>query len=206
VEYLSNGIDVGMIAPKLSYAPTGRVLHAGRLGHEKNVDVVLRAFARLLETLPDYTLDIVGDGPARPNLVRLIRSLGIGQNVRMRGFMDRSSLARAYRDYDAFVTASTIETQGIVLLEAMAAGLPVVGVDALAIPEIVRDGRSGRIVAPGDEAGIATALAEVLGDQEARARMGAAGREDVQPHLLPAVVDHLEELYGQVLEARKQSR
>lgn len=205
VEYLSNGIDVGMVSPKLSYAPTGRILHAGRLGHEKNIDVVVRAFALLAERLPGYTLDIVGDGPARLNLQRLASSLGIAERVRMRGFMDRPSLAKAYRDYDAFVTASTIETQGIVLLEAMAAGLPVVGVDALAIPEIVRNGRSGIVTPPGDEQAIAEALEQLLASEEMRSRMGAAGREDVRQHALPAVVDRLESLYEQVLEAR-QSR
>lgn len=203
VEYLSNGLDVNLIAPKLSYAPSGKILHAGRLGFEKNVDVVLRAFAGLLEQAPEYTLDIVGDGPARPTLQRLAKSLGIGDRVRMRGFMDRPTLARSYRDYDAFVTASTIETQGIVLLEAMAAGLPVVGVDALAVPELVRDGRSGIVVPPGDEEAIARALARLLNDEEMRSRMGAAGREDVQPHALPAIVGRLENLYQQAIELRR---
>ncbi len=71
--------------------------------------------------------------------------------------MDRHALGRTYGDYDAFVTASTIETQGIVLLEAMAAGLPIVGVRALAIPELVIDGRDGLLVEPGDERALADA-------------------------------------------------
>lgn len=205
VEYLSNGIDTAMIAPKLSYAPTHRLLHAGRLGHEKNIDVVVRAFARLVDRRPEYTLDIIGDGPARQNLQRLASTLGVEDKVRMRGFMDRSALARVYRDYDAFVTASTIETQGIVLLEAMAAGLPVVGVDALAVPELVHHGRAGLIVEPGDVEGIAVSLERLVADEALRSTMGAAGREDVQPHALPAVIDRLEALYNGVLEASRRS-
>lgn len=203
VEHLSNGLDVALIAPKLSYASTGRLLHAGRLGHEKNIDVAVRAFARLNESVPGYTLDIIGDGPARQTLQRLSVALGVSDKVRMRGFMDRATLARTYREYDAFVTASTIETQGIVLLEALAAGLPVVGVEALAVPELVRNGRSGLLVRPGDEEGMAATLGRLLADEDMRARMGAAGREDVLAHALPAVVDRLESLYMRVVEARR---
>jgi len=199
VVHLSNGIDTSIIRPKESYAPTGRLLHAGRLGHEKNVDVVLKAFARLLEDHPGFTLDILGDGPARESLVRLAERLGISGSVRMGGFIDRRALGRVYRNFDAFVTASTIETQGIVLLEAMAAGLPVVGVRALAIPELVIDGRDGLLVEPGDVEELAEALSRVMSDQEMRARMGAAGMADVKAHELPAVVTRLEELYERVL-------
>jgi glycosyltransferase involved in cell wall biosynthesis len=204
VEFLSNGLDLSLVAPKLSYGPTGRILHAGRLGHEKNVDVVVRAFAAMSERLPGYTLDIVGDGPARKSLQRLIDSLGLSESVHLRGFMDRTALGKAYREYDAFVTASTIETQGIVLLEAMAAGLPVIGVNALAIPEIVRHQRAGLIVEPGDSEAMAEALLELLPDEAMRSRMGAAGREDVQEHALPAVVDRLEELYAEVVAASRR--
>jgi glycosyltransferase involved in cell wall biosynthesis len=202
VEYLSNGIDMSLVRPKDSYESTGRLLHAGRLGHEKNVDVVVKAFARLACANSGCTLDIIGDGPAREGLVRLAERLGLADRVRMPGFIDRHTLGRVYRDYDAFVTASTIETQGIVLLEAMSAGLPVVGVNALAIPELVRDGRDGIIVDPGDEAALADAMGRVLEDADLRADFGAACREDVRPHALETVVTRLEELYSDVLEAR----
>ena len=202
VEYLSNGIDTSIVVPKDSYAPTKRLLHAGRLGHEKNVEQVLQAFALLLEHEPDYTLDIVGDGPAREHLDRVAARLGISARVRMRGFMDRAALGRIYRSYDAFVTASTIETQGIVLLEAMSAGLPIVAVRALAVPEIVGEGRSGLLVEPGDIAGLAATLGTVLGDRALREAMGAAGREDVLQHALPAVVARLEELYGVAMASK----
>lgn len=202
VEYLSNGIDTSIVAQKSSYAPTKRILHAGRLGHEKNVDQILQAFALLLEDQPDYTLDIVGDGPAREHLERVATRLGIADRVRMRGFMDRTALGRIYQSYDAFVTASTIETQGIVLLEAMSAGLPIVAVRALAVPEIVGDGRAGLLVEPGDRAGLAAALGMVLGDQALREAMGAAGKEDVLQHALPTVVTRLEELYGMAVASK----
>ncbi|MBN2247286.1 MAG: glycosyltransferase [Coriobacteriia bacterium] len=202
VEYLSNGIDTSIVTPKDTYAPTKQLLHAGRLGHEKNVDQVLQAFALLLEREPDYTLDIVGDGPAREHLERVAARLGIGAKVKMRGFVDRAALGRIYRSYDAFVTASTIETQGIVLLEAMSAGLPIVAVRALAVPEIVGEGRAGLLVEPGDIPGLADALVRVVGDQALREEMGAAGREDVHEHALSEIVVRLEELYGVAVASR----
>lgn len=199
VEHLSNGIDLSIVRPKGSYKATGRLLHAGRLGYEKNIDVVVKAFALLLERHPGYTLDIIGDGPARESLERLAERLGIAESVRMRGFLDRHALGRTYRDYDAFVTASTIETQGIVLLEAMAAGLPIVGVRALAIPELVIEDRDGLLVESGDERAMADALDRLVTDEALRARLGEAGRADVKPHALESVVTRLEELYARVL-------
>jgi glycosyltransferase involved in cell wall biosynthesis len=206
VEYLSNGIDSTIVAPKSSYAPTGKLLHAGRLGHEKNVDVVLQAFALLLERQPGLTLDIVGDGPAREHLERVAARLGIAERVRMRGFMDRPALGRIYREYDAFVTASTIETQGIVLLEAMSAGLPIAAVRALAIPELVEDGRTGLLVEPGDAPALAAVMDRLVADGALRNALGAAGREEVRQHALPSVVSRLEELYGRVLAERAGDR
>lgn len=201
VDHLSNGIDLTLVRVKESYARTGRIVHAGRLGHEKNVDVVIKAFARALAHGLDATLDVVGDGSARESLERLAARLSIVDRVRFLGFVARDDLVQRYREYDAFVTASTIETQGIVLLEAMAAGLPVVGVRALAIPELVRTGRSGIVVAPGDVQSFARAIERLAGDETLRTRMGLAAREDVQRHEVGRVVSELEELYRQTAAA-----
>ncbi len=199
VEYLSNGIDLGLMAVKSDYARTGRLLHAGRLGQEKHVEVVVDAFAEIAGRQPDATLDIVGDGPARESLERQVERLGLRGRVRFPGFMERGALASIYRDYDAFVTASTIETQGIVLLESMAAGLPVIGADALAIPELVRDGRDGIVVPPGDVTAFAGAMEQLLGDGELRERYGRACAEDAREHSLDGVVERLEGVYAEVL-------
>jgi len=205
VDYLSNGLDLSLVRPKEEWEPRGRVLHAGRLGYEKNVDVVVQAFARSAEKLPGLELHIAGDGPARETLERLAERLGVGERVRFLGFMDREALAGAYRDYDVFLTASTIETQGIVLLEAMAAGLPVLGVRALAIPEIVRNGRDGAIVPAYDVQAMAEKLVELASDSERRERLGRQCIADVRAHDLPVVVDALEDVYRQAI-ARHAAR
>lgn len=196
VNHISNGIDLDIVSVKESYERTGRILHAGRLGTEKNVDVVIKAFARIAPTVSDATLDIAGDGPARKGLEHLADKLGLSERIRFLGFMGRSQLAGTYREYDCFVTASTIETQGIVLLEAMAAGLPVAGVRALAIPEIVRTGRDGIIVPAFDEQALSRAMERLLAEQPLRERFGHACIADVQAHALERVVDDVERLYA----------
>ncbi|MDO9556113.1 MAG: glycosyltransferase [Coriobacteriia bacterium] len=202
VDYLSNGLDLSLVVPKESWEPRRRMLHAGRLGFEKNVDVVIKAFARIRADIPGWELHIAGDGPARESLERLSERLGMQDVVHFLGFVDRSTLAASYRDYDLFVTASTIETQGIVLLEAMATGLPVIGVRALAIPELVRAGRNGIIVPPGDVQGIAEAMHRLTFDDALRERFGRTSRQDVARHDLAAVVTQLETLYQQTIAAR----
>jgi glycosyltransferase involved in cell wall biosynthesis len=202
VDYMSNGLDLSLIAPKESWEPRRRMLHAGRLGFEKNVDVVIKAFARITAELPGWELHIAGDGPARESLERLAERLELQDSVRFLGFSDRATLVSSYRDYDIFVTASTIETQGIVLLESMAAGLPVIGVRALAIPELVRAGRNGIIVAPGDVQSMAEAMRRLANDDGLRERFGHASRADVARHELAAVVTQLETLYRQTIAAR----
>ena len=195
VDHVSNGIDLSLITVKTSYERTGRVLHAGRLGKEKNVDVLIKAFARIAETHPDMSLDIAGDGPARESLERLVVQLGLEKQVCFLGFVKRASLATMYGEYDCFATASTIETQGIVLLEAMAAGLPVVGVRALAIPEIVRSGRDGIVVPPFDVQALARAIERIVTEEPLRRRFGEACRVDVRSHDLNIVVAEIERLY-----------
>ena len=202
VDHLSNGLDLSLVTPKDSWAPAGRMLHAGRLGFEKNVDIVIQAFARVSAEFPGWELHIAGDGPARESLERLAGRLDLQGRVRFLGFVDRGTLASSYRDYDVFVTASTIETQGIVLLEAMAAGLPVIGVRALAIPELVRSGRNGVIVPPGDIQGMSEAMRRFAGDDALRERFGTSSRADVAHHDLAGVVTRLEALYTQTIAAR----
>jgi len=120
--------------------------------------------------------------------------------VRWEGFVSREHLADSYRAADIYATASTIETQGLVVLEAMASGTPVVGVDALAVPEMARDGRDGIIVPPYDPEAMAAALARLADDDDLRERMGRACIDDVRAHELSAAVDRLERTYENLLD------
>ncbi len=119
------------------------LLHVGRLSREKRLDVVLRALAGLSKREPDLRLLVVGKGPAEVDCRDLARRLGISDKVVFAGFLPAEELPVAYASSDAFVIASAFETQGLVVLEALASGLPVIGARYRAIPEFVHEGKNG---------------------------------------------------------------
>jgi 1,2-diacylglycerol 3-alpha-glucosyltransferase len=138
------------------------LLYVGRVAHEKNIGFLLRMFARLRLRRPDATFVIAGEGPAREGLARLARELGIAGSVRFIGYLDRrTDLPNCYAAGDAFVFASRTETQGLVLLEAMAQGTPVVSTAELGTRSILTPG-CGAFVVPEDEERFAATVAEVL--------------------------------------------
>jgi len=151
------------------------VLHIGRLDIDKNVDIAIRAAARSMVG-NDAHLLVVGDGTEKTRLMKMCRGLGIGERSHFPGYISsRRELADVYRMATVFVTASEIETQGIVLLEAAACGLPIVAVNATCIPEIIKDGSNGFLVTPGDVDGMATCLRKLLSNQGNVERMGKEG-------------------------------
>ncbi|MBI3395473.1 MAG: glycosyltransferase, partial [Spirochaetia bacterium] len=157
IEVVSNGMDLasfrGEVREAANDAP--RILHVGRISFEKNCEVILKAFALILEKKPGATMTIVGDGPALTSLKIEARALGIEAHVDFPGFVKPADLPSLYPKYDLFMTASTMETQGLVVLEAMACGLPCVGVDSFALPELIQHDRNGFIVEPYDHMAMA---------------------------------------------------
>jgi phosphatidylinositol alpha 1,6-mannosyltransferase len=178
--------------------PVPTVLFVGRLDQEKRVDELIKAFAALPGTLPGR-LEIVGDGARRAEWTALADGLGIADRVRFRGFVSEQELLEAYAGADLFCMPGVAELQSLVTLEAMAAGLPVVAADAMALPHLVRPGRNGFLYTPGNVDELATRLAALLGDAATRRRMGAASREIVAAHAIDATLDRFEGIYGRVL-------
>ncbi len=152
------------------------LLYVGRVAHEKNIDFLMRMFQRLSARRPDVLFVIAGEGPAREHLAKLARSLRIGQDVRFIGYLDRDrELPDCYAAGDVFVFASRTETQGLVLLEAMAQGTPVVSTAELGTRSILAGG-CGAFVVPEDEDVFATACENALAlppDDPRRARLRA---------------------------------
>ena len=145
----------------------------GRLIEQKDHATLLRAFALVHASLPEARLAILGGGPLEGETRRLVAELGLEDAVTLPGRTDiRDWLERA----DVFVHSSRWEGFGIVLLEAMLAGLPVVATRVSAVPEVVADGETGLLVEPGDHVGLARHLESLLTDRERAAALGAAGR------------------------------
>lgn len=199
VTVLSNGMDLSEFRARRNRSrPTGppRLLHVGRISYEKNCEVVIRAFALILERRPDCLLDIVGDGPAIRSLKKEAQRLGLKERVRFLGFRPREELPDLYPAYDLFLTASTMETQGLVILEALGCGLPCIGVDAYALPELIRHGENGFICRPFDHREMARRSLQLIEDRRLHARCSAAARRMVKKHDIRIWVDRLEEIYG----------
>jgi phosphatidylinositol alpha 1,6-mannosyltransferase len=164
-------------------------------------DQLLRAFARLPAAL-GARLEVVGMGSLRPALAGLATTLGVGASVRFLGAVDDDPLLAAYARADVFVMPGTAELQSLATLEAMAAGLPVVAADAMALPHLVRPGVNGRLYAPGDVAALADDLTALLADPVLRARLGRAGRTIAETHALGATVAAFEDRYARLAATR----
>jgi 1,2-diacylglycerol 3-alpha-glucosyltransferase len=137
-------------------------LYVGRVAYEKNIDFLMRTFVRVRAQRPDALFVIAGEGPAREHLTKLSRTLGIAESVRFIGYLDRQTdLPDCYAAGDAFVFASRTETQGLVLLEAMAQGTPVVSTAELGTRSILTPGCGAFVVAE-EESTFAGAVIEAI--------------------------------------------
>ena len=169
----------------------------GRLIEQKDHATLLRAFALVHASLPEARLAILGGGPLEGETRRLVAELGLEDAVTLPGRTDiRDWLERA----DVFVHSSRWEGFGIVLLEAMLAGLPVVATRVSAVPEVVADGETGLLVEPGDHVGLARHLESLFADRERAAALGAAGRRRALTEFSVArMADRTLALYDEVL-------
>jgi len=170
------------------------VLYAGRLAREKNLGLLFGAFRRVCETEPRAILLLAGAGPWEAEARRMVKERGIGPSVRFAGLLDRESLARCYADATVFGFPSLVDTQGMVLVEAKAAGLPSVCVGEFGPAIVVRDGVDGLLVS-NDEGLFAAALLRVLREPGLRAALSAAGRADAGRFSVAAMARHYEQVY-----------
>ncbi|MFU2486392.1 glycosyltransferase [Thauera sp. WH-1] len=178
-------------------------LYIGRVAHEKNIGFLLEVAARLRARRPDFVLVIAGEGPATRSLQRHADRLGLGQAVRFVGYLERRKrLPDCYAAADVFTFASRTETQGLVLLEAMAAGLPVVALAAMGTTDILHAQRGARI-APDEPAGFAAIVDQVLGDDGQRTRLAHAARHHAAQWSDTQMAARLAALYRQRLDGRR---
>jgi glycosyltransferase involved in cell wall biosynthesis len=181
--------------PRSAPGSSPRLLHVGRISYEKNCQVILRAFAIIRETIPDATMDIVGDGPALASLKIEAKHLGLDDSVSFPGFVPHNTLPEIYPQYDLFLTASTMETQGLVVLEATASGLPCIGVESYALPELIHDGRNGFITEPFDHKAIAEKTIEILENSDLYEKFSRESLAIASQHDIHICADRLEEVY-----------
>ena len=170
---------------------------AGRLGPQKALGVALDALARLDEV----TLVVAGDGPERAALERRAAELGLGARARFLGSVPREHVLGLFRAADASVLPSAWENFPHTVLEALAVGCPVIAAAVGGVPEVVRDGENGLLVAPGDPEALAEAIARFFGDRELRERLSASAPGSVSGYSEDAVFTEIEAELARVASA-----
>lgn len=176
------------------------LVHVGRIGHEKNLLFLLRAFARVVQEQPAALLVVAGEGPARSELQRQATGLGLDGKLLWLGYLDRErELADCYCAGDAFVFTSKTETQGLVLLEAMALGVPVIALAEMGTKDLLIEGR-GALVAAADVDDFASKCLELLRDPALRARLAAEGPLVAADWSAGRMAERLAGLYREMLK------
>ncbi len=181
-------------------------LFVGRVAHEKNIGFLLEALVRARRACPDILLLVTGEGPAMADLRQQAAALGLGDSVRFLGYLDRrQELPDCYAAADVFVFASRTETQGLVLAEAMAAGLPVIALAAMGTADILESGR-GCFVPPDDAAAFGEVLGHFLSHPAAWAHKSAEARSRSRDCSDTAMAVRLAALYRQLAAAPEGER
>jgi glycosyltransferase involved in cell wall biosynthesis len=210
VVVLPTGVDLETFRPgdrdaarrALGLSSTGPLcLYLGRLDREKNLEFLLDAFARVAAQEPAARLVLVGRGTREARLRRYAARLTAGDRIHFAGGVAPEDAPRYYQAADVFLFASTTETQGLAVLEAMAAGRPVVAVRASGVEEAVVDGVTGLLV-PEDLDVFSAAVLEVLADGGLAAKLSTGGREAALALGARALGARLAALYGTVRAGR----
>ena len=209
---ISNPIDTALFTPARAeeiaalrgeFGLTGPVItYAGRLGAEKNIEAIIHAFARLRERGVAAQLAIAGHGSYESDLRALISDYRLAACVKFLGTLAQDALARLLRISDIFTLMSTSETQSMVVLQAMASGVPVVAAATRALPEFVGPA-TGVLVDPHDPAALAAAFGDLLAAPARRRALGAGGRAFAERHGIARVTDEWELLYRSLIHRRQ---
>lgn len=204
---ISTGIDMGPYQERNGLTIRERydieddekvLLFVGRLGQEKNVSFLIKAFKIVNDSLPNTRLLIVGDGPERGKLEEMGRNLNLGQKVIFAGFQKPEQVVDFYLTSDLFVFPSMTETQGLVTLEAMAGGLPVVAVNAAGSTSMVDDGLNGMLTKP-DIHHFSRAIIELVTHKKRYHLFMKNSLKKAEEYSIDNMADKLIELYEELL-------
>ncbi len=177
------------------------VLTVSRLAREKNISFLIRAFADFHRIVPQSEYWLVGEGDARSELEELAQELGVGDCVRFLGTLRGKRLVSAYKAANLFVFASTTETQGLVVAEAMVAGLPVVAVEAPGVRDIVLANRGGFLVPEGDFVAFVQRMIQLIQNPLLWREISEEAKKRGRQFSITATVDRVERLYTRLIKS-----
>jgi glycosyltransferase involved in cell wall biosynthesis len=179
--------------------------YVGRLGPEKNLAFLLRSFAGAVQAYENIGLMIVGDGPERENLEDRVKHMGISDRVHFTGLVPYGHLPSYLGIADAFITASVTEVHPLSVIEAMASGLPVLGIESPGVGDTVEDGVTGFLIPEVDLAAYTAKLVRLVTDHEYRKTMGENAAEAAQRYAIENTIAMTIERYEKVVGSRKKT-
>ncbi|MGC1183894.1 MAG: glycosyltransferase family 4 protein [Candidatus Dormiibacterota bacterium] len=207
---IPNGIDPGVFNPSvppasgISSPNRQTILFLGRLEERKGLGTLLEAYSLLRQVRADCQLVVVGNGPLRRGYQRRVEEEGI-PDVNFCGFIPEADKASYFTAADIYCAPNTgKESFGVILLEAMASGRPVVATAIDGFRQVISDGVEGLLTPPGDEAQMAATLARLLDNPGLRQQMGERGRRAAEGYAWPLVADRVLSVYESALRARRQ--
>lgn len=213
IAVIPTGVDPAVFHPGASTLARARwripetafvIGHLGRLAPEKNLDFLTRAVVRVLRKHRHVHYLVVGDGPCARSIRAAVETAGCGDRLHAPGVVSGDDVVAAYRAMDVFAFASHTETQGMVLAEALAVGIPVVAVDADGVREVVRDGVNGVLLAHDDEVAMARALGQLATAPNAqRAMLARAAVDSALTLTMERSADLALDLYASLSRARR---
>ena len=205
---ISNGVDMTRYYPsnghmedievRYSLPPRPRILFVGRLAKDKKIELLIQCMSQVCMQREAHLL-IVGRGDERAGLEAMTRQLGLEANIHLLGFVPEQDLPALYRASDIFAIASVCEVQSIPALQATVTGLPIVGVKAAALPELIHENVNGYLVPPDDPQGISEAILRILNNPDHALQLGQASLKIGKAHSELVTFRKFEQLYRGVI-------
>ena len=213
VEAVSNGVDLDrffsysdLALTKVKYHLPNNplVLYAGRIDKDKKVEVLINAIPEVITNFPSAHFVIAGDGDLADSMKKLAEKLEVGKYITWVGWVERdcADLEMIFQASALFAIPSDIETQSIATLEAMASGLPVVGANGGALPELIKPGENGYLFEPGNDADLAEKIVVILKDDKLRKKMGERSLQLIVKHEINESYEKIKSIYSQILAKR----
>ncbi|HEX7026192.1 MAG TPA: glycosyltransferase [Gammaproteobacteria bacterium] len=200
MERFNNGDGARFRAQYRIPADRPTLVHVGRIAHEKNIDFLIHTLAEVRKAVPDVLLIIAGEGPALEHLRRLVGLLKLQDNVLFVGYLSRNgALLDCYRAGNVFVFASRTETQGLVLLEAMALAVPVVSTAVMGTKDILDAGK-GALIAEDNLQDFSDKVVKLLNNSELRKQLGEEAKEYAATWSASALAEKMQTLYLDLIE------
>ncbi|MFN3527632.1 MAG: glycosyltransferase, partial [Candidatus Altarchaeaceae archaeon] len=171
------------------------ILHVGRISKKRNIDKIIYSAKKVIEKFPNAKFLIIGDGMEMKNLENIVKNLNLENNVIFLGKIEQKFLPDYYKASDVFVTASTIDTQGLVVLESLACGTPVIAANSRALPEIVNENVNGFLFDYKNVEELSEKIIKILENKKLREKFSENGIKIAKEHDINKSVEKLIEIY-----------